>query len=203
MMEWFLKHYRAPGLFNPAPCRRPLPRITIRPYLETDYRECVEIYERNEATRPLGARRREFEDHLRRQDAYWLVAEKDGKVVACGALDYATPDVAVLSHGHVHPDYHRRGVGTAMLMTFLAQLRAARNYCAVVIFSAPDSIEYFRRFGFEQAGWLDDQQDGYSSGRVMLSRRDINRCGTLLQKAGLSFPREPERVPFLQRNSYN
>lgn len=82
-----------------------------------------------------------------------LVAERDGVVVGHAIFTEATVDglppesLLVLGPVAVRPDHQRRGVGTALIETGLADARDL-GYRAVVLLGSTD---YYPRFGFRPA----------------------------------------------------
>jgi predicted N-acetyltransferase YhbS len=90
----------------------------------------VEIYSLNEPGR-FPEVEPSFETSLKKASSYTLVAEKEGRIVACGRLSYFLPqgfvrrNWAILSFGLVHPEHQGRGLGTALVLARLALLKTS------------------------------------------------------------------------------
>ena len=191
---------RKPGHFNSIPARRPLPAVTVRRYKPTDFDACEEIFILNEPGRFPQNGLPAFTEFLQNPTHFIIVAEDAGKVLGCGGLSYSDGylegGTAFLVFGLVHPEHHRRGIGTVMLLVRLAQLRLRTNTCPVLIFSVPASFKYFVRFGFTYAGyWLTENAIKYPIGLLFMTSQSIRLCGLILTKAGISYPYEPDAVP--------
>ena len=55
----------------------------------------------------------------------------------------------------IRRNQQQRGYGARMIALVLAQLRE-RGYARVVVNSAPDAVEFYKRFGFREEAWPDD-----------------------------------------------
>lgn len=77
----------------------------------------------------------------------FVVAEREGQVVACGALHVMWEDLAEVRSLAVRPDAVREGLGSLVLTTLLDRGRAlgvARVFCLTF------ETEFFGRHGFEE-----------------------------------------------------
>ena len=77
----------------------------------------------------------------------FVVAERDGQVVACGALHVMWEDLAEVRSLAVRPDAVREGLGSLVLTTLLDRGRAlgvARVFCLTF------ETEFFAKHGFQQ-----------------------------------------------------
>jgi amino-acid N-acetyltransferase len=75
----------------------------------------------------------------------FVVAERDGEVVGCGALHVMWEDLAEVRSLAVRPELQALGVGSAMLTTLLERARAigvSRVFCLTF------EIAFFARHGF-------------------------------------------------------
>jgi len=149
----------------------------------------------------------DYKDSLLERRAYVLVAEHDGKIVASGGLHYfMRRDVAVLSFGLVHPEFHENGIGTALVLARLALLDPDREACKpyrayrVLIWSVAKSIGFYHRFGFETwTYWKDKHGQQHPAGGLMFSLRDIVKCRELLRSQGINFPADEKLIPFQEK----
>lgn len=97
------------------------------------------------------------------------VAELDGRVVGWGSLSSFHPRAAfartVEDSVYIHRDYHRRGVGRALLEDLLARARALQHHAVIAAISADQepSIALHQTFGFIESGRL--REVGHKFGR--------------------------------------
>ena len=88
------------------------------------------------------------------------VAEQDGKVVGWGALSHFHPRSAygrtVEDSVYVRHDFHRQGVGAALLADLIGRAKAAGHHTILALIDSGQrgSIELHEKFGFAEAGRL-------------------------------------------------
>jgi RimJ/RimL family protein N-acetyltransferase len=100
-------------------------------------------------------RRARFESSINRDDAEFFVAEDDGRII--GELGIEVAGYGVADFGMmVASDARGRGIGSALLSAAVDWARAAGAH-KVALQVWPDNegaIALYRRFGFEQEGYL-------------------------------------------------
>ncbi|RTL35455.1 MAG: GNAT family N-acetyltransferase [Burkholderiales bacterium] len=122
--------------------------MQLRPYVAADLAACLALFDSNVPQFFAPHERPEFEDWLRAVPADYLVAERDGRVVACGGW-YARGDEGRLCWGLVDRGVHRQGVGQALLAARVQALRATPGVRAVTITTSQLSEGFFVKQGFE------------------------------------------------------
>jgi len=122
--------------------------MLIRDFVPTDCDQLVEVLKANsqfghpEIDGP--------EAMLRVHDcdaAEFLVAEEDGRAVGLirGVFDGSRAIVSVVS---VHPDYQRRGIGTALVSEIAKSFKAkGSNHLSVI---AAGNLDLLKKLGFKQ-----------------------------------------------------
>lgn len=75
----------------------------------------------------------------------FVVAETDGQIVGCGSLAVVWKDIAEVRSIAVHPDYHRRGIGRAIVEILLQD---ARELELPRVFCLTYQPEFFKTLGF-------------------------------------------------------
>jgi putative acetyltransferase len=122
--------------------------MLIRDFVPTDCDQLVEVLKANsqfghpEIDGP--------EAMLRVHDcdaAEFLVAEEDGRAVGLirGVFDGSRAIVSVVS---VHPDYQRRGIGTALVSEIAKRFKAkGSNHLSVI---AAGNLDLLKKLGFKQ-----------------------------------------------------
>ena len=97
------------------------------------------------------------------------VAEVDGEVVGWASLNVFNPREAyartVENSVYIHHQYHRRGLGRALLADLIARARALDHHTIIAGASAEQtaSIELHRAFGFVEIGRL--REVGFKHGQ--------------------------------------
>jgi ribosomal-protein-alanine N-acetyltransferase len=88
-----------------------------------------------------------------RRDRHWLVAERDGAVVAFGGLMLVVDEAHVLNLA-VDPRHRRRGLASRLLAALLLDAgdRGIVSATLEVRVGNRAGTELYRRFGFEEAG---------------------------------------------------
>ena len=76
----------------------------------------------------------------------FVVAERDGQIVGCGALHVMWEDLAEIRTVAVRPDLHGRGIGSVILADLLNR---ARDLGVSRLFCLTFETEFFARHGFE------------------------------------------------------
>jgi amino-acid N-acetyltransferase len=75
----------------------------------------------------------------------FVIAEIDGQIVGCGSLAVVWKDIAEVRSIAVHPDYHRRGIGRAIVGILLQD---ARELELPKVFCLTYQPEFFKKLGF-------------------------------------------------------
>jgi len=125
-------------------------KTLIRPM---ERRDLDEIAEMEKMCFSLPWTRTMFEDELFNPDAYYLVAETDGKTV--GYIGFWK----ILDEGHitniaVHPDFRRRGYGRELIAAMIGKAKEL-GITAVTLevrISNKTAISLYESFGFLAAG---------------------------------------------------
>ncbi len=139
--------------------------VRIRSGLESDAAELLEIYrphvESSAVSFELEVPDVEvFADRIRRgvSDYRWLVAERDGRCIGYAYASCLRERPAyrwsVEVSAYVHPQHHRRGIGSALYSILLDDL-SERGFCqafACIALPNPESLAFHQRFGFRPVG---------------------------------------------------
>ena len=141
------------GLLDLGRISRNFPPAVIRRYREADLELCRQIYLSNDNGQFPEDCVQNFENNLQNDGTLTLVLELDGKVIGSGGIalyEYSDEiEVAVISFGFVHPQYHKQGYGMLMLAYRLSLLSVARGGWIVSMTSAGNGTEeFFKNLGF-------------------------------------------------------
>jgi N-acetylglutamate synthase-like GNAT family acetyltransferase len=186
-----------PNPLHPAVWEGRLSPITFRRLQESDIPACLEIYKLNEPGRfPEGVIAK-YEQCLRDQSSYFMVAEKNGRVVATGGISYfQKPHLVMLCFGLIRPENQRAGIGAASLLARLALLKQDQPAYRVLICAVTKSFGYYQRFGFQLFGtWPDHQGKDHPLGALTVTYEEVQQCRKLLTDHGISFPQDEDQVP--------
>jgi GNAT superfamily N-acetyltransferase len=192
---------RGPNPLHPGVWEGRLHPLTFRRFGLADLPQCLELYKLNEPGRFPEGPGNHYEDCLRSERSYVLVAENGGRIVATGGIHYfIKPHMAICCYGLVRPDYQGKGIGTALLLARLALLSNKEPVYHVFIFAVQKSFVFYQRFGFlPTSAWYDENRNPHPSGRLMMSLAEAQRCRKLLADHGISVPHDENKVPFLQK----
>jgi GNAT superfamily N-acetyltransferase len=191
MFSWLRRFLRQSGQFElPQSCRR-LPRCRFRCYRDSDLEACQAIYRLNEPGRFPDGYYTHFTEWLQTRRGLVLLCEADGELRGFGGMSAsrsAWEGVVNLSFGMVHPEYHRQGFGSAILLARLAVLPSPPNFWHAFITTTGGSETFYRRFGFMRHGLVTDE-DGveFDSHRAQVSVRTKAACLKALSAAGIEW----------------
>jgi predicted N-acetyltransferase YhbS len=135
--------------------------VIVREYRPGDEPRCLAMFDGNFPKFFAPHERELFEKFLRRDDRPFFVAEVDGAVRGCGGFRVDDFGVAFLAWGMVDADWHRRGVGAALLRFRLDRIREIPHAWCVLLDTSQHSAPFFARFGFEAYRTI---ADGYRPG---------------------------------------
>ena len=88
----------------------------------------------------------------------FLVAERDGEIVGCGALHVLWEDLAEVRTVAVDPDLAGQGIGSALLT---ALLQRAREIGVKRVFCLTFAVPFFERHGFHEIDDTPIEHDVY------------------------------------------
>lgn len=116
--------------------------FTLRPALPRDARAVRDLVEPYARERILLAK--ELVAYFEATPEF-LVAERDGAIIGCGALHVMWADLAEVRTLAVDPRWRRRGVGHALLAALVDR---ARGYGLERVFCLTFEVDFFTRHGF-------------------------------------------------------
>jgi L-amino acid N-acyltransferase YncA len=154
----------------------PIQSVTVRVAAPADLGAINDIYNHyvlhstctyQEEPEPIASRRQWFEHHSDRHPV--TVAELDGRVMGWGSLSAYHARSAfrntVENSIYVHPQHHRRGIGSLLLQDLIIRACSAghRAIIAGIDGEQPASVALHAKFGFVKAGRL--RQIGFKFNR--------------------------------------
>lgn len=150
LVRQLLERLRGGALRLPASA--PVPAGTrVRPLRPADHAVCGSIYRLLEARHFPPGCFPDFDTWLRRGEGMRAGIEVEGRLVAFGSIlvhDFGLVRWGHLAYGMVHPEWHRRGLGTLLLLSRIACLPDRAFPLRLEIATSRGSDTFFRRFGF-------------------------------------------------------
>lgn len=197
MFAWFRRFTHPLGQIDPVLAQRRLRPVRVRAYTPPDFDRCIELYRLNERGRFPEGILPEYESWLREEGALKLVVEDQGVLVASGGIVIQRTSIAEMANlcfGLVHPEHHRRGLGSALLLARMAFLPS--EAWRIFLQAVPSSRTFYEEFGFQRVSDVK-----LPSGETMtflsayLSPDDRELSRTLLQRARVELPAADLIVP--------
>ena len=181
--------------------------IRFRQYDETDFDRCCELYSLCEKGRFPPGCLRYYEAYLKAQDSLIIVAENEDGVIASGGIGKSrfTPEIviAMISFGLVHPDWHRKGIGTQLFCASIALLQASRDWTISMTSAGNGTERFFERLGFVCCGQENDEE-----GHVLYSYvvkvlgEDVDRFQSIIFESGEKHQLElSAQIPEIDRSA--
>jgi ribosomal-protein-alanine N-acetyltransferase len=185
--------------FSPSVAAERMPPALVRPFSRSDADACCEIFKLNQPAHFPDGFLPEFLETLQSETHLYLVVENCGEVVGLGGI-YLTPELSggsSLVFGLVHPNWHRQGFGSALLLARLSVLPKPTPRSWVHLSSGGTSDNYFQRFGFEHYGRMPIPPSMllFDCYRSFLEEEEWRECSSILARRGVRFDRDGIAVP--------
>lgn len=141
----------------------------FRPYTSADHSVCLALLRTNVPAYIVPTEVEEYASWLdlecvpdAKEPCSYFVGLRDGTVVCAGGVSWAiTAPVAILCWGIVHADFHRQGIGGALLRMRLDMIRARGGVREVLLDTTDAAVGFFLRHGFVVTGRV---TNGYGAG---------------------------------------
>lgn len=203
MFRWLRRLSRLPYQIDLYPARKRMPAVTVRAYQESDFDVCSEIYRLNEPGRFPSGVLEEFQRSVRDGDRLrYVVIEDEGRVCAFGGVGIEREKLghsARLCFGMVHPNWHRKGLGTVLLLSRLALLPRELSFTAA-LWPVEGSRSFYKRFGFHEVAVAGTEcHVGNPLYVCEFLPADRDECRRLLKKANVQLSFEGTVVPIIVR----
>jgi predicted N-acetyltransferase YhbS len=199
VVPWVKRIWPDRSRFVPSVAAKRIPPVLVRPMSRNDVDACCDIFKLNEARYFPDGFFSEFLETLQSHKHLYLIAEDSGEVVGLGGI-YLTPELSggsTLEFGLVHPNRHRQGVGSALLLARLSVLPKPAPRSWVHLSSGGTSDDYFKRFGFEHYARMSipPSMHPFDCYRSFLEEAEWRECSRILARSGVGFERSGIVVP--------
>jgi N-acetylglutamate synthase-like GNAT family acetyltransferase len=199
MIRWLKRFFREPDRFDFPSRKRPLPECRFRPLDAADFYACAEIYRLNEPGRFPAGYFDYFSEWLLSGRDLVLVCDVAGEVRGFGGISmHREPraELATLNFGMIHPEHHKQGYGTALLLARIATLPPPDFQWAAFISTTGGSETFFRRFGFMHvSSFADEQGLEFDLHRTRIYKEDWRACHDALAAASIALDTSDAVVP--------
>ena len=123
--------------------------LFIRSYQNSDRDACIAVFKSNIPKFFLKTEQKDFESYLKEGlSDYWVVVHSQAGIIACGGLAPESEDEVRLCYGLVHSQFHRRGIGKALLLFRLVQACNNPNLKYVSLDTIQFNPNFFGKAGF-------------------------------------------------------
>jgi N-acetylglutamate synthase-like GNAT family acetyltransferase len=199
VVSWIKRVWTDRSRFVPSVAGERIPSALVRALSRKDVDACCEIFQLNQPHHFPDGFFSEFTATLQSDKHLYLVAEEFGEVVGLGGI-YLTPELSggsTLVFGLVHPNRHRQGFGSALLLARLSVLPRPAPRSWVHLSSGGTSDDYFRRFGFEHYArmTIPPSMHPFDCYRTFLEEAEWRECSSILARRGVRFDRGGILVP--------
>src|SRR3954466_8527326 len=124
-------------------------RIHIREYTPEDCDACVSVFKSNQDVLPDAVD--QFIEFLEQGTSWFLVAELNDRVVACGGLEISgDTKAASFRYDIVERQHQRLGIGSLLALTRLALVPSDQPTALVTLETQVATETFYQRFGFER-----------------------------------------------------
>ena len=132
----------------------------IRKYRPEDKVELMAILKMNVPKYFHVSEIADFEKYLDNELEDYFVVELEGKLVACGGLNFFPKEKQVrISWDIVHPEYHGEGIGKSLVQYRIKWAQKKQPEYQVIVRTSQLSFGFYRKMGFEIQKIIKDYWD--------------------------------------------
>lgn len=124
--------------------------VAIRNYETTDKESVIYLFRLNTPKYFSREEEKELVRFLENELETYLVLESDGKAVACGGINFKTDKtVAMLSWDIVHPGFHGRSLGSALLNHRISLIERLPSIRVIKVRTSQLAYKFYEKHGFQ------------------------------------------------------
>jgi GNAT superfamily N-acetyltransferase len=168
---------------------RTFPSVTVRLFEPRDFARCAELYDLNAPGRFPDGGITGFHEALLDPEKVNLVLEAERTIVGAGGISAQATSycyVAYLTYGMVDPTWHRRGVGTLLLLARIATLPEPAPWGVLKMSNVQSAASFYQRFGFGPYHKIDPDGLHRHAASIdrdswLATRRIVDHCGVRVE----------------------
>ena len=123
--------------------------MTIRPYTASDKAALINLFRLNTPGFFSPTEEAEFVHFLDHPIEHYYVVELNNDIVGCGGYAFDDPHTAVICWDMIHPDYHGKGIGKALLQYRLDEIRQFEDIHHIVVRTSQIVYRFYEKSGFK------------------------------------------------------
>lgn len=151
----------------------------IRPYSENDREALLEILKLNTPHYFDPSEEQDFSEYLDQHLESYFIVEVDGKVIGSGGINYFEKDaLARLSWDLVHPDFQNQGVGRALTLFRIAEIKKNPTMQLIIVRTTQLVYPFYQKLGFK----LEKTEQDYWAKGLDLYQMELELHATALSE---------------------
>lgn len=121
----------------------------IRPYRETDKPALLALLRLNTPAFFAPEEEADFDRYLANEASHYFVLEEAGRIAGCGGYNLLQNNTrAHLSWDMLHPELQGKGLGSALTLFRIAEIKKHPGVQTLVVRTTPQAAGFYLRFGF-------------------------------------------------------
>lgn len=137
----------------------------IRPYKPEDREQLLRIIRENTPAYFAPKEEADFADYLDNEIETYFVVESGGLIVGCGGVNLMeNRTIGIISWGMIHPEYHGKNIGTALLQHRLEFLKNTERVKRITVRTSQLVYKFYEKNGFRL---LESKKDFWAEGLDM------------------------------------
>jgi len=125
-------------------------KAPIRPYTQKDKNVVLHLFDLNVPSYFSANERFDLANYLENEIEFYFVIEMDNKIVGCGGINLdATKTKGIISWDIIHPEYHNKKLGTALLKHRIDILNKMPNIHSIIVRTSQHTYLFYQKQGFE------------------------------------------------------
>lgn len=123
--------------------------IRIRAFKPSDTPVLVEVLKLNVPRYFAESEIDDFKNYLLKEAEQYFVIENAGKIIGAGGINFTDGGVTgIISWDFIHPNFHRKGIGTQLLQHRLQIFRKLKSVENVVVRTSQHTYRFYEKNGF-------------------------------------------------------
>ncbi len=124
--------------------------MVIRPYNDSDREAIVELLRLNTPEYFSRDEHNDLTDYLEEHLEYYYVVVVDDAILGCGGINLSQDGkTAMLSWDIVQPEYHGKGIGSALMKFRIQQIEKIAGVVTLSVRTSQLVYKFYEKFGLE------------------------------------------------------